>query len=195
MLTKSDYMIDLSSWFKDSITYGKIMKIHQAIRDRQCLKLEYISKESRSVRIVEPHKLIFKQSQWYLYAYCRQQKGFRLFKIWRIVSWELLKSLFIPRPIDEIGFENDYGRGLFNPDNEDKVFEIILEYDIADEFALTDKIDASLLKRRPADGGNSGEIRFTTADIKRTADFIMGFADKVRIISPPLLKQEIKAVQ
>jgi predicted DNA-binding transcriptional regulator YafY len=59
---QSDYLIDLSSWFCDSIVHKKISALHRGIRERRCVLLEYISKDHRSIRTVEPHKLVFKQS-------------------------------------------------------------------------------------------------------------------------------------
>nr|WP_234405581.1 WYL domain-containing protein [Paenibacillus sp. IHBB 10380] len=48
----------------------------------------------QSKRIVEPHKLVFKQTYWYLYAFCLEKNDFRLFKLSRICSYEVLDSTF-----------------------------------------------------------------------------------------------------
>ncbi|MGL5270571.1 MAG: WYL domain-containing protein, partial [Selenomonadaceae bacterium] len=37
-----------------------------------------------------------------------------------------------------------------------------------------------------------GEIRFAAADLKWVAEFVVSILDKVRVISPPELKAEIK---
>lgn len=70
VFSESDYVIDLSSWFQDNITQEKVSDLHKAIKNRKCIYLEYISKRSRRVRIIYPHKLVFKQAYWYLYAFC-----------------------------------------------------------------------------------------------------------------------------
>ncbi|OOM82525.1 hypothetical protein CLPUN_01020 [Clostridium puniceum] len=61
IFSESDYVIDLSSWFQDSITQEKVSDLHKAIKNQNCIYLEYISKRSRSARIIQPHKLVFKQ--------------------------------------------------------------------------------------------------------------------------------------
>ena len=60
MFTKSKYVISLSSWFSDNIIQKKIFSICDAIDNHRCISIEYISKTSHTMRIVEPHKLVFK---------------------------------------------------------------------------------------------------------------------------------------
>lgn len=191
VFSQSDYVIDLSSWFYDSIIYGKIKELRRAVENRQCVRVEYVSKSSRAFRVVEPHKLVFKQSQWYLYAYCREKESFRLFKLGRIVSFELLEEAFKQRPVNQIDFALHHGSDIFSGYYQDGFSEVVLEYEIFREFELTDKIDASFF----AGIGRSsdrGEIRFFTPDLAGTADYIMGIADKVMVVSPPELLEEIK---
>ncbi|MDD3224136.1 MAG: YafY family protein [Clostridium sp.] len=192
VFSKSDYVIDLSSWFNDSIIYDKISKLHHAICDCYYISIEYISRNSHSMRTVEPHKLIFKQSNWYLYAFCQKQNDFRLFKISRIVSYKILTKHFKRRPVDTIKFDNNYGVELFSPQNEAKLFEVVLEYDVADEFDLTNKIDASFFRRNINVKSNCGQIRFQVSNLTWTTDLIFSILNKVRVISPDELKQEIK---
>ena len=59
VFSESDYVIDLSSWFQDSITQEKVSDFHNAIKNQKYIYLEYISKSSRSARIIHPHKLVF----------------------------------------------------------------------------------------------------------------------------------------
>lgn len=190
VFSQSDYVLDLSSWFGDSITHKKIEELHQAISEHRCVRFEYISKHSRSIRIVEPHKLVFKQSYWYLYAFCRKQDAFRLFKVSRIVFYEIMEEQFQPRTIEEIKFSNGYGLELFHPEKQADVFEAILEYNASDEFELTNKIDAVFF-HRPAES-QTGQIRFQAANFDWVADLVFSLLGKVQVISPPALKEEIK---
>ena len=100
------------------------------------------------MRIVEPHKLVFKQSNWYLYAFCRNKNSFRLFKLRRILSYQILEEQFDFKEIGHIDFEENYGSGLFSHHDTDGAFLVILEYDTEDEFILTEKIDASFFLRQ-----------------------------------------------
>ena len=113
VFSESDYVIDLSSWFQDSITQGKVSDLHKAIKNRNCIYLEYISKRSRSARIIHPHKLVFKQSYWYLYAFCEDNQEFRLFKVNRIANYKIMDASFNCKSVEKIDFRKDFGVGLF----------------------------------------------------------------------------------
>lgn len=190
VFSQSDYVIDLSSWFSDSIIHEKITAFHRAICERRCVRLEYISKNSRSARTIEPHKLVFKQSYWYLYAFCHKQDAFRMFKISRIVTYKILDEHFQLRPIESIKFENNYGTDFFSPKNQAELFDVILEYDVTDEFDLTNKIDAAYFHRSTE--SHTGQIRFQTSNLDWSADLVLGLQGKVRIISPCVLQQKIQ---
>lgn len=192
VFSQSDYVIDLSSWFRDSIVHEKISGLHRAIRERRCVRLEYISKASRSVRTVEPHKFVFKQSSWYVYAFCRNRDAFRLFKVSRIVSYEILDERFQLRPIQAIEFGNNYGDELFSRQNQVEPVEIVLEYDLPDEFDLANKIDASFFLRPMKGQANCGQIRFRVSNLAWAADLVFSLLNKVRVISPPALREEMK---
>lgn len=95
--------------------------------------------------MVEPHKLVFKQSGWYLYAFCRERSAFRLFKLRRIVSCVPYGERFSTRQMDETTFEQRFGGGGLSAVKKDGYYQIVLEYERRDAFTLTEKIDACLL--------------------------------------------------
>lgn len=197
VFSQSDYVIDLSSWFRDSITHEKAIKLHQAICKQKCVRLEYISRKDRLKRIVEPHKLVFKQSDWYIYAFCKEREDFRLFRLNRIVSFAILEMPFQLRPISNIEFESNYGINLFSKSAKEGFFEVILEYDVANEFELTNKFDASFFEDIPQES-DKARICFYAADLSWLTDYLLGILDKVRIISPSelsnIVKQRLKKI-
>lgn len=191
IFSESDYVIDLSSWFKDSITQEKVSNLHKAIKNRNCIYLEYISKRSHSVRIIQPHKLVFKQSYWYLYAFCEDNQEFRLFKVNRIAAYKIMDVSFNCKAVEKIDFRNDFGIGLFSSQDTASLFEVILEYDVANEFFLTDKIDAKFFHRIDT-VKEKGQIIFSVSNLDWTADLVFSLQDKVKIIAPVELKEIIK---
>jgi len=98
---ESDIVIDFSSWDNDVVLPRKISRLREAIANRQCVKLRYISGSGWSERQVEPCKIVFKARGWYLYGYCRLREEFRLFKLNRIAEMELQEH-FVPRPLGEL---------------------------------------------------------------------------------------------
>jgi len=190
MYSESDYLIDLSSWFQDSITQEKVTDLHEAIENHKCICIEYISKNSRKMRTIQPYKLVFKQSYWYLYGFCEENTEFRLFKINRIVSYKIMNINFNCKSIEKINFRNDFGSTLFHPQDSRTLYNVKLEYDITNEFFLTDKIDAKFFQRKSNE--ENGCIIFEVSDLDWTADLVISMQDKVKVIFPPQLKEKVK---
>jgi predicted DNA-binding transcriptional regulator YafY len=191
VFSESDYVIDLSSWFQDSITQEKVSDLHKAIKNRNCISLEYISKRARSARIIHPHKLVFKQSYWYLYAFCEGNQEFRLFKVNRIVDFKIMDESFNCKPVEKIDFRKDFGVGLFSSQDQNSLFEVILEYEVTNEFFLTDKIDAKFFHRINSSKEN-GQIIFSVSDLEWVTNLVFSLQDKVKVIAPLALKETIK---
>ncbi len=191
VFSESDYVIDLSSWFQDSITQEKVSDLHKAIKNRNCIYLEYISKRSRSARIIHPHKLVFKQSCWYLYAFCEDNQEFRLFKVSRIATYKIMDASFNCKTVEKIDFRKDFGVGLFSSKDSTSLFEIILEYDVTNEFFLTDKIDAKFFHRINS-AKEKGQIIFSVSDLEWATNLVFSLQDKVKVIAPIALKEAVK---
>ncbi|MHB8077486.1 helix-turn-helix transcriptional regulator [Desulfosporosinus fructosivorans] len=191
VFSESDYVIDLSSWFQDSITQEKVSVLHKAIKNQNCIYLEYISKRSRSARIIHPHKLVFKQSYWYLYAFCEDKQEFRLFKVNRIATYKIMDASFNCKAVEKIDFRKDFGTGLFSSQDPTSLFEVILEYDVTNEFFLTDKIDARFF-HRISSAEEKGQIIFPVSDLEWATNLVFSLQDKVKVIAPLELKEAIK---
>lgn len=67
----------------------------------------------------------------------------------------------------------------------------MLEYDIQNEFALTQKIDASFFQEVHS-GSNTARLCFYTPNLSVASDLVFELLDKVRVISPPELYTDIK---
>ena len=95
--------IDLSRWGSKLKKDDKFAKVKDAILNNQLIEFTYVnSLANKSIRKVEPNKLIYKGQSWYLYGYCRLKKDFRLFKISRIKDLILKEEVFEKRSIDSI---------------------------------------------------------------------------------------------
>jgi predicted DNA-binding transcriptional regulator YafY len=79
----------------------KIAKLRRSIEEKRLSRFDYVDAGGRtSSRTVEPMALVFIWQAWYLYAYCRCRDAFRLFKIARILSLDILPERFAPRAVD-----------------------------------------------------------------------------------------------
>lgn len=92
----TDLLIDLSSWYKDSLP-PKIQVIQEAIGRHCTVRFRYFSPKGESLRTAEPYSLVFHWSAWYLWGWCRDREAFRLFKLNRMTELAAGEP-FEPRP-------------------------------------------------------------------------------------------------
>lgn len=83
LASNNHIVIDLASWYKSTLA-PKIELIQSAIGRREKIVFIYYSPNGESHRKVEPYLLVFQWSSWYVWGYCCEKKGFRLFKLNRM---------------------------------------------------------------------------------------------------------------
>lgn len=104
----NNVVIDISPFEMQKEVNQHYKQLHKAIEEKRCVKIKYHSIDKGDTnRIIEPLVLLFKTSNWYLYAYCRQKQTLRCFKLLRIQNIEILEEKFTDRDID-IGKFDDF---------------------------------------------------------------------------------------
>lgn len=93
---RDSILIDLSSWYKNSLA-PKIEMIQAAIEERRLFSFLYYSPRGESRRKIEPYYLIFKWSSWYVWGWCCEREDFRLFKLNRMTGLAM-EGTFEKRP-------------------------------------------------------------------------------------------------
>ena len=79
--------VDFSRWGHKKVDAEKFNTLRHGILHQQLISIAYLDSYGRkSDRTIQPLKLIFKQSNWYLQAFCRKANDFRTFKINRMAS-------------------------------------------------------------------------------------------------------------
>ena len=82
--------IDLTDWRKREGQKELFDNIKQAILEKRRLGITYLGGSGqKTVRTVEPFKLVFKKRDWYLHAYCCLKEDWRFFKLSRIRNYHL----------------------------------------------------------------------------------------------------------
>lgn len=114
-------LIDLSTWYKDSITQ-KIGIIQDAIELKKMIKFWYYTSKEEVEREMEPYYLIFKWTNWYVYGYCNLRNDYRLFKLTRMedirhtCDFVGRKNVPLPNLDQEVIFqEKNHVRAIFEP--------------------------------------------------------------------------------
>lgn len=179
---RDSIIIDLSSHYKSGLT-DKITLIKNAIRKNTGISFRYYSNKGDSLREVEPYYLTFQWTAWYVFGYCLEKKDFRLFKLNRL--WELTDTdkVFSLREIPEE--RKDFESYFTDEIQITALFDESVKYRLIDEYGVesyTITEEGKLLFR----------TSFTNKDFMLS--WILSFGDKVEILYPKGLKQEIKKI-
>ena len=83
----SDFLsIDLASHYADSLS-SKTEILKLAAMNHQSVIFDYYSPKGKTLRTVNPYRMLYRWSYWYLLGWCNESKDFRFFKLNRL--WEL----------------------------------------------------------------------------------------------------------
>lgn len=102
-------IIDAGPWGGAKGYKAKLSVMEKSIEQNLLLSISYHDREGEvTKRIIEPHAIVFKQGLWYIYAYCQMREDFRLFKVGRIESANILDKTFTRREMPEKSFDDWY---------------------------------------------------------------------------------------
>ena len=189
-------LIDLSSWYKDSLA-PKIELIQTAIEERRVIHFAYYAPSGDSIREIEPYYLIFKWSSWYVWGrmtfcerkpdaarseteVCRSRNEYRMFKLNRmdkiVQTEERAAERKVPMPDlspETIFPGNIYVKAVFDPSMK---WHLIEEFG-PDSFALQQ--DGTLLF----------EHEYT--DQEHLLTWMLSCKDKVTVLEPEDVRNEL----
>lgn len=90
--------VDFGLWSDGEREAALFHSIKQSILQKHVVRFQYASAKGETMqREVEPIKLIFKGTAWYLYGFCRFRQDFRFFKLKRIRDLDVLEEHFVYR--------------------------------------------------------------------------------------------------
>ncbi len=177
-------IIDGSSWIGNDNVKNVLSVIETAIEKCLTVIIKYIDRQgAETEREIEPHVVILKQGAWYVYAYCRLRKGFRIFKISRVVCADATETTFIRRETD---FSADKLADWFG--------ELPTEY-VDLEVDKSAKADVEEWLGVDAVYKTNGDKLYVSATLPYDGwliSRILGYGRKVRILSPDRLRQDVK---
>ncbi len=95
---KDAIRIDLTPWGPGGEFTGKFSEINRAVEQKRLIRFEYYDLfNNKTERTAEPYKTVFKGASWYVFAFCLLRGDYRLFRIGRLFSLEILDSHFRDR--------------------------------------------------------------------------------------------------
>lgn len=169
--------VDFSEWKKDS--KDTFDKLQSAIFHCNKVSFEYYSrKHEYKKRTVEPLKLLFKNREWYVYAYCQMQQDYRLFKLKRI------RNLVIKNDTFERSIPNDILNELHLYTCEE--IELTLKFHKEMAYRVYENFDNV---KETEDGYFIGTI--SLPDNESLFIFLLSFGDMVEVLSPLYIREKM----
>lgn len=181
--TVGTILIDSGTWGDTRNFSEKLRLFEECIRNCAVLEIEYRSRMGeKSRRKIEPHMLVFKQGIWYVYAFCRKQRAFRLFRLGRIESALLSEEKFIRRPFRREDIPLNYWTG------EAECVDVTLEID-AEAFAdVQDWLGGENLREK--NGKWYADVRLPDDSVLIRK--IVGFGNAVKVLAPESVAMRVK---
>ena len=166
---------DFSRWGEKSSDNEKFESIKIAVISHKAMKIVYESTyNGGSERIIYPLKLVYKAKEWYVKAFCTWKQEFRIFKLNRIIEWEMLDKEFEPVPFPE-----------FQEDTPQSCNTVVLRFPKEMAYRVYDEFDRSEVKRL-----ESGELMVSA---KMQEDdwligYLLSFGTQVEVVEPEYLR-------
>lgn len=172
-------LIDLSSWYKDSLS-PKIEMVQDAIEIGKTLKFQYYAPSGNTERKVEPYFLIFKWSSWYVYGYCLLRNDYRLFKLNRMTSMDLEEN-FEKR--SEVPMPDLSNKKVFPTQKKVKaVFESSMKWHLIEEYgaeSFIEQPDGTLL------------FEHDYADDEGLLSWMLSLRNQVTVLEPESIREKL----
>lgn len=175
-------IIDLSIWDKNAVS-GKIELIKSAIEQDKIITFKYYSPERTEQRNIEPYRLVFQWSSWYVWGFCIKRQDYRMFKLTRMTELKCTDESFVQRDIPEYSCDKlRHTRGEISA---------IVKFDKSVKWRIVDEFGTENFNE---DENGNIILTFTWSDKMSFYSYILGFREYAEIISPPEFRTEFAAV-
>ena len=93
-----DLLIDLSSHYRESLT-PKIELLRTAIAEHARVRFTYYYAKGVAEKCAEPYRIVFQWGDWYMFGWCPDAAGWRMYKLNRLTLLSVTAQTFEPRAI------------------------------------------------------------------------------------------------
>lgn len=177
--------IDFSDGGTNSDSIKKFNEIKQAILRNQSVKFTYFNSYcEKTIRSIDPLKLIFKGKSWYIWGYCHNKKDFRLFKINRMKEFEVIENFFDRK---ELSQKENYQYQIKTPTSKEKV-NLTLKFQPSVVYLLYDYFDEKDLS---INDDGTYELEAAFYENEWIYSFLMSFGENVEVIEPEYIREEL----
>lgn len=174
--------LDFSFWGAPPDYRATFDLIRRAVIGRNPLAFAYFDALGiRTERIVEPAKLVFKETSWYLRAWCRTREDWRTFKLFRIdgTSLIVLPETFEPRSLP--AFDETTATG--------EPARLIMRFDAEAEPRVREEFAPEVIERT---SNGSWLVDLTCAINERTRHYLLSFGALLEVLEPADLRDWLR---
>lgn len=174
-------VINLASHYKEQLT-EKITLIKRAIREQRLIEFDYFYEKGESHRRIEPNYVIFQWAAWYVVGFCLERQDFRMFKLTRLWNLTLCDTHYTPRevPPEKV----DFGASFMEE------VPFVALFDPSEKFRLVDAFGLDCFTE--TEEGLRLEMGLPNTR-SYWIGWLLGFGDRVKVLEPPELAEEVQA--
>lgn len=172
--------IDFSSWTKTGAGKENFQALQSAIFQSKRVTFQYHNGKGESIkRLVEPLKLVFKSTDWYLYGFCTMRDDFRFFKLTRIRNLKITNEEYT-RPIPNQIFKEPE---KFEMDT----IKVTLLFDKSVSFRVYDKFDDEVTITK------NGNLLVETVlpNNELLYSHLLSWGEQVEVLSPQIIRDRL----
>ncbi len=177
-----DIMIELSSFYKDDLA-DKIARLKAAIHGHHPIAFRYYYAKGEADKRIEPYRIVFQWSDWYVFGFCLDRRDFRMYKLRRLYELCVCEETFTPREVPE-------EKKRFGSNMTDDYF-ITAIYDSSVKYRLVEEYGPGSFTVLD-DGRLYAKWGFT--DPEQALTWFLGFGDKVEVTEPPQMREKFKEI-
>lgn len=176
--------VDFSRWGLQRTDTECFEQLKTAILARQVLAITYCGASGETTkRCIHPLRLIYKDKNWYLQAYCLQADDFRLFKLGRIVELFSTGEVFVEDYTEHIP-------PIETPSPPCSMLHMHLRFPESVAFRVYDEFYRSSITR---ESGGSLLVEVDFPMDGWALDYLFSFGTNVEVLEPDHLKAKLAA--
>lgn len=174
--------VEFSPWGKGAGEETKFNEIRRAILEQIVIGFDYVdSTGSRSHRIAEPAKLYFKGAAWYLWAWCRERRDFRTFRVTRIKNLILTQESYKRRTLPS--------KDRKSVGKRPKPVQLKLKFQPDSAYRVYDDFDDSLVAKNP-DG--TMEVKVEFIEDQWIYGYLLSYGPSVEVLEPEHIRDILR---
>lgn len=172
--------IDFTSWGSNNAYQDLFNALKTAIINKNIISFSYNSSKGEKInRRVKPIRLLFKEQDWYLYAFCLLRNDFRYFKLSRMKDLEVLAINY------EDNFENAVLKKELKYEN---IVNIKLKFDKSVTFRVYDEFNEAIEE----DEKGNLYVEIKIPNNYKLYNYIFSFGSNVEILEPKEIRNQFK---